>query len=137
MEVLRGPDALSFDASRSTTRDAVTGSVGQRIDPADLAETSEVGIRRAHGEPVLDRQGSDLSVRDQVAAKLILADEGSQDAGMLLSGVRDPGGVSGQPLFDVPPGLCRWEGSVRRLGMVADPHEGAETQLRQPHHAHT
>jgi len=65
-------------------------------------ESGEVGVRRADGETVLDRERGQVGVANEVAAELVARDELGQQVGVSDAGFRYPGDIDSQPVLDVP-----------------------------------
>ena len=87
---LRVPDSTRSRRvfRRLRSRDVAPGrSARQRVEPANLLESREVGVGRAHREPMLDGQGGKRGVADEIAAQLIPGDELAEYRGVMLGRV--------------------------------------------------
>jgi hypothetical protein len=92
----------------ATARGTSEGSGSSKgVDPADLREAGEVGIRAVDDEAVLDRQCNQLGVRHEVAGHMGSGEQLTEDRRGPLRDRRDPSRVGVEPRGDQLPGFRR------------------------------
>ena len=96
------------------------------VDPPEIGEASEVGVRRHERKPVLEGQRRQVGVGDQVASKLMSPDEVGEKFSVPRTRDRRPDGVRGKPVLDEAQGVLGQQGRRRRPRMGADTKEGDE-----------
>ncbi len=99
------------------------GSDAQWIIPLEALEAAEVRVRRAQCQPVLDGDGRQVCVGNEVRAVAYGRHEGGQNLVVVLRGFRGPYGWALQPLLDLPPGVIAGHGAVEDPGIRDQAHE--------------
>src|SRR5215211_2484631 len=107
-------------------------ALGERVLPADLAEAREIGVARAHREPMLERQRRQLGVGGEVAPDLVAYQQLTEQTRVLGSGLRDPRDRRGEPVGNPLPGGRRLQRSLEGPRVRRDAQKRDEGLPRQP-----
>ena len=83
-----------------------SGLSRDRIEPCDPGEPGEVGVGGDEGQSVLTGESGQGGVWHEIARRVILLDDLSED--LLMPGTRywNPGGWPGEPVLNAQPGAA-------------------------------
>ena len=104
--------------------EVVLSAVG--IDPAVAFEAGEAAVEETYAGAVLNGEGGQMSVRDEVPAQIAVNEKPSEDVAVAVPSVGHPGMVGVQPVSDAPPRV-RWLQGIRgwvmmRWNAISDTH---------------
>lgn len=101
----------------------------KRVDPGELREAGEVGVRADDCQPVLECQSCDPRVTNQVASQVQIAHQPPKSLSVPATRLRYPRGGSVEPVSDEGPrvGWSEWDSQGPRVA-----HDAHERQQRLP-----
>ena len=83
------------------------------IDPAEAVKTCEVAVEGAYASTVLDGEGGQVSVCDEVSAQIAVGEELPEDVAVTAARGENPDLVGVQPVGDAPPRVRRLQRAGR------------------------
>src|SRR6056297_719045 len=106
-------------------------AVRERILPPEPREATEIAVGRGDAAAVVDRKRRQPGIGNQVSGRRHLPDQLAQDLAIAARGLRDPGGFTSEPLFDLLPGGAHGLGASEDTRIGHEPKEGQQTGPRQ------
>lgn len=125
--------AVQAPAAPGDEEEEIRGSGGERVHPGDFGESREVGVRGRDGYAMLDGEGGEACIEDEVATHVVAEHQILEHSRVTLGLHRDPDAGLCQPRPHVVPGLGGRERAVQRPRMG---HDSDERPQRLPGQAH-
>lgn len=107
--------------------DAIRASSGKRILPAQARKPSEIAVRGAQQQPMLDGQRSQMGIGDQVGLHAGVREQRAENVAVAFRGLWNPRNLAIKPRGDLAPRFRHGLGALEhpRVGDEAEKPEKA------------